>query len=327
MKQIIRLPTRITVNTATILDHILTNCKEKVTDYGVVDVSFSDHQMIFFTRKNMKQKFYQHKNINIRSMKNYSEIAFLNILKRTEFPNYDNFDNIDTAYVDFINRVEIAINEISPSKNICIKNRTSEWVDVEILDGIKRRDKLFMKFKKTKSYNDHMNYKKARNKIQSIIKNKKRNFIERKLSNNIGKPKELWKILRAIGAPSKNKPNSNICLEKDKIISFDSKTNCETFKKYFVNIAKELLNKLPTPTNKFGTDSINKYYNHLNILDKSFSFKSTTEKVVLKFLQDIEPSKSPGIDNVNGKFLKDGSSLLTNPITKLFNLSIKLSHH
>jgi len=325
LKQLIRLPTRITVNTATILDHILTNSKEKVTDSGVVDVSFSDHQMIFFTRKNMKQKFYQHKNINIRSMKNYSEIAFLNILKRTEFPNYDNFDNIDTAYVDFINRVEIAINEISPSKNICIKNRTSEWVDVEILDGIKRRDKLFMKFKKTKSYNDHMNYKKARNKIQSIIKNKKRNFIERKLSNNIGKPKELWKILRAIGAPSKNKPNSNICLEKDKIISFDSKTNCETFKKYFGNIAKELLNKLPTPTNKFGTDSINKYYNHLNILDKSFSFKSTTEKVVLKFLQDIEPSKSPGIDNVNGKFLKDGSSLLANPITKLFNLSIKLS--
>jgi len=325
LKQLINSPTRITVNTATILDHILTTSKEKVSDSGVVDISLSDHQMVFFTRKIMKQKFNKHKYIKVRSMKNYSELAFLNLLKNIKFPNYDNFDNIDTAYSDFVNRLEIAINDISPLKNLCVRNKTAEWIDIEILDGIKRRDKLFMKFKKTKSYNDHISYKKARNKIQSIIKNKKRNFIEQKLTENVGKPKELWKILRAIGAPSKNKSNSNICLEKDKNISFDSKTNCEIFKNFFGNLAKELLNKLPTPTNRFGTDSINTYYNHLNIRNKNFSFKFTTEQIVLKLLQDIEPSKSAGIDNINGKFLKDGSYLLANPIKKLFNLSIKLS--
>ena len=64
LKQLINSPTRITINTSTILDHILTNSKEKVSDSGVIDVSLSDHQMIFFTRKNSKQKFYKHKNIN-----------------------------------------------------------------------------------------------------------------------------------------------------------------------------------------------------------------------------------------------------------------------
>jgi len=324
LKQLINSPTRITVNTATILDHILTNSKEKVTDSGVIDISLSDHQMIFFTRKIIKQKFYKHRILNVRQMKNYSENEFKNLLMKIDFPNYDNFDDMNTAYSDFINKVEMAIDKIAPLKKICLKNKTAEWIDLEILNGIKKRDKLFMKFKKTKSYNDHENYKKARNNIQRIIKNKKRNFIEHKLIDNIGKPKELWKILRGIGAPSKNKPNSNICLQKDNNISFDTKTNCETFKNFFGNLANELLSKLPTPTNKFGIDNINNYYNHLNIRNKDFSFNTTTELIVLRLLQDIETSKSAGIDNINGKFLKDGAFYLANPITKLFNLSIKL---
>ena len=134
-------------------------------------------------------------------MKYYSEIAFLNELSKLEFPNYYNFDNVNTAYLDFIHKVEKSIDNIAPEKNICIKNKTTEGIDLEILNGMKRCDKLFLKFKKTKLYNDHVNYKKARNNIQKIIKNEKRVFIERKLTDNIGKPKELWKILREIGAP------------------------------------------------------------------------------------------------------------------------------
>ena len=94
-------------------------------------------------------------------MKNYSEIEFIKVLKQIDFPNYSNFDNINTAYSDFINKIEMAIDKIAPFKKICIKNNTSEWVDHEILCGIKKRDKLFMKFKKTKLYTDHVNYKNA----------------------------------------------------------------------------------------------------------------------------------------------------------------------
>ena len=113
-------------------------------------------------------------------------------------------------------------------------------------------------------------------------------------------------------------------MQKENNISFDTKTNCETFKNFFENLANELLSKLPTPTNKFGIDNINNYYKHLNIRNKDFSFNTTTELIVLRLLQDIETSKSAGIDNINGKFLKDGAFYVANPITKLFDLSLKL---
>ena len=50
-------------------------------------------------------------------------------------------------------------------KEICVKNDTAEWVDEEVLDGIKTRDKLFRKFKKSRSNMDNINYKKTRNQL------------------------------------------------------------------------------------------------------------------------------------------------------------------
>ncbi len=72
-------------------------------------------------------------------------------------------------------------------------------------------------------------------------------------------------------------------------------------------------------------DSVGRYYSHLNLKNRHFSLKATTSTVVLKLLEEINPSKAVGIDNIGGKFLKDGATILADPITKLLNLSIKLS--
>ena len=50
-------------------------------------------------------------------------------------------------------------------KEICVKNDTAEWVDEEVLDGFKTSDKLFRKFKKSRSNMDNINYKKTRNQL------------------------------------------------------------------------------------------------------------------------------------------------------------------
>ena len=69
------------------------------------------------------------------------------------------------------------------------------------------------------------------------------------MSENIAKPKELWKCLKSLGLPSKNSTPPNICLKKaDGNVSFDPKENAETFKSFFSNLAKNLVEKLPIPT-------------------------------------------------------------------------------
>ena len=63
----------------------------------------------------------------------------------------------------------------------------------------------------------------------------------------------------------------------------------------------------------------------MNLEGKSFSLESVPHASVLKLLQQINPSKSAGIDNLTGKFLKGGAPVLASPITDLVNLSISLS--
>ena len=45
---------------------------EKNTQCGLVNIGLSDHQMIFCTRKIIKEKVGNHKQISFRSSKNYS---------------------------------------------------------------------------------------------------------------------------------------------------------------------------------------------------------------------------------------------------------------
>ena len=83
--------------------------------------------------------------------------------------------------------------------------------------------------------------------------------------------------LKEVMVAIKSKTVLNICLEKINKISFDPKTNCETFKSFFENLVQELVKKLPSPTNVFGTDSIDNYYKNLDIQKQAFSLKPTTQ--------------------------------------------------
>ena len=56
-----------------------------------------------------------------------------------------------------------------------------------------------------------------------------------------------------------------------------------------------------------------------------FKFDNVSEEVVIDLLNNVEPSKAAGIDNINGRFIKDGANVLAHPVTQICNLSNKLS--
>ena len=71
-KQLIEKLTRITDNTSTIIDVLLTNSPENVVRTDVVTTNFSDHEMIGAIRKTCQHK-YQPKTIRSRNFRNYKK--------------------------------------------------------------------------------------------------------------------------------------------------------------------------------------------------------------------------------------------------------------
>ena len=157
----------------------------------------SDHQLIFCTRKPSRIKRGTHKHIKFRSFKHCSADLFKETLTSINFPNYLNFNDATEAYDDFIQKIMVAIDKVSPIKERKIKHNSQEWFDGDISEAIKNGDKLLKKFKKSRLHIGKELYNAARYKIHKLIFNKKKDYFENKLSECIGKPKELWKVLKS----------------------------------------------------------------------------------------------------------------------------------
>ena len=80
LEQLISFPARITESTGTLIDHVLTNSTHKIIQSDVIEMSLSDHELIYSTRKTTKLKCNKHNELNIRTMKNYKLITAIDTL-------------------------------------------------------------------------------------------------------------------------------------------------------------------------------------------------------------------------------------------------------
>ena len=75
--QLVEEPTRATLETATLIDHIASTCPNNVVESGVLKISMSDHNMVYCIRRLNGSFKKDHKAIKTRNIKNFSEEAFL----------------------------------------------------------------------------------------------------------------------------------------------------------------------------------------------------------------------------------------------------------
>ena len=81
------------------------------------------------------------------------------------------------------------------------------------------------------------------------------------------------------------------------------------------------MKKLPKPPNKFILNTLFQHYKGITRSDYS-NLATVSKFTILTILENTKVSKTAGLDNLSGHFLKDEAKVLAKPITDLFNLSI-----
>ena len=109
-------------------------------------------------------------------------------------------------------------------------------------------------------------------------------------------------------------------LKVNKTVQRDTNLVLGRFRDYF-NLAGNLLKKLPKPPNKFTLNTVFQHYKGI-IQSDSFNLATVSESTILTILKNTKISKAAGLNNLSGRFLKDGTKVLAKPITELCNLSI-----
>ena len=194
-------------------------------------------------------------------------------------------------------------SKVAPLKERRVKQNFQECFDGEIAGEIKNCDKLFKKFKNSILQIDKDTYNEARYKLQKMIISKKRAFPENKLTESIGRPKDLWKALRSLGLHSKTSSCEVNALKINNEVEHDFNSVLEGVRNYYSTLVENLVKILPKPTNKYSINSVIKY-EHM-ILGDYFHLASASENSVLTTLKATQVSKATGIDNLSGRLLKD----------------------
>ena len=191
LKQIINDPTRITENTASVVDHILCS-HEKIFQSSVVPVGVSDHFLTFCTRRNVKGQFSHHNYVTIRSVKNYNVEKFIVSLVQADWSIVFTAVTVNEAWENFKITFLKVLDNIAPVKQIQLKQRTEPWLTAEVLELIKIRDMFLYKFRKEKNSDFYKQCCFYRNKVQKEVKTAKSDFLSNKVEENKNNPKKLW---------------------------------------------------------------------------------------------------------------------------------------
>ena len=117
--------------------------------------------------------------------------------------------------------------------------------------------------KKTRLHIDKELYKKAKSDAQKLIAAKKQAFFDNKLSERVGKPRELQNTLKSLGMPKKTVVSNFNAIDNGKSLTCDIKTMSKVFKDFFSNLAESFLAKLLDPQNKYNLESVFLCYSNI----------------------------------------------------------------
>ena len=155
------------------------------------------------------------------------------------------------------------------------------------------------------------------------MQTRKRKPFQENLAENIGKPKEILKIIKKWFYQTKRLPEQRYAAMRKKRWHFPPEQS-QTFSKNILRILQVILLR------NFFTLQENLQYctsitTDLTSVKKKLKFEKGSSVLILKISKEFKTSKTTGIDHRAGRFLKDGSNTPYTLIAKICTLFIKLA--
>ena len=190
---------------------------------------------------------------------------------------------------------------------------------------------------KNKTVENWENYRKLRNECVKLTKKVKREYFDKLNINSFSDNKKFWSTIKPFFSDKNKKSGKIILVENNEIIT-DNKLNAEIMNEYFVNITHTLdipdITKEMLPVDVTCIDTIDeiiyKFSKHPSItkinkitkLATGFFFEKVDQKQIESEILSLNAKKSGGPDAIPPKIIKDSYIVLTQPLTKLFNMSV-----
>ena len=159
-------------------------------------------------------------------------------------------------------------------------------------------------------------YKIYRNKLKHLILISKKSFYNNYFNTNKDNIKETWKGIKQLITLKKTAYSTPTTLKIGNTKITDTKSIANEFNKYFANVGSNLANAIPVVNTSFE-----EFLRLCKSPCSSFVLFPVTTHEIEDEISNLNPSKSTGPYSLPTKILKILKSLLSGPLTCLFNCS------
>lgn len=321
---LITKPSRITTETATLIDNIFTNSIDNDITAGLLINDITDHLPVFGIFQHLKKKennTTMHKQ-KLTRYRTPGAIAALGVdLSAQSWGEVYAIEDPDQAYEAFLSTFLNLYDKHCPIRPVTNKNKTRQnkpWITKGLENASKKKNLLYKLYMKHRTRDAESRYKTYKNKLTGIIRIKKKEYYHELLEQHRSDSQGTWKILNGIIKKGKAKVDYPNHFIKDNKTIKEPLEMVNEFNNFFVNVGPSLAKQIVEPSETTSLDESNIKQN-----TNSMFIKSVHESEILAIVNKLKNKRSTDHTNLDMSLIKEIINSIVTPLTHICNQSFK----
>ncbi len=314
-------PSRITLQSATLIDNIFTNIAYNNIVSGLLYNDTSDHLPVFVVY-----------DLNHRLKKDKSDIKYIRI--RTEetvnafkadllAQNWDSVlkeNNVDIAYEKFLEIFKRMYDKNCPIKKVNRKNKciSSPWLTKGLINACKKKNYLYRQFIKYRTREAELKYKKYKNKLTTIMRTCRNDYYAKSIESKKNNLKDIWKVLNNIISRTNENFYPDYFIENNKSVTNMGEV-VEGFNKFFVGVWPQLSEKII----ESGSENYESLGELVERNPHTIFLKPTDENEITGIINNCNSKTSTDFNDFDMTIIKKVMAGIVKPSTYICNLSFQ----
>jgi Txe/YoeB family toxin of Txe-Axe toxin-antitoxin module len=306
---LINRPTRVTNNTATLIDNIWVNEFNENLTNGIFYTDITDHFPIFTINCEFKIKA----KVQFILKREYTNENKTNFANELSLIDWDRFSSTDAqlAFSRFYEKYKLLYDEHFPVKKCRLGYKTRKtWLTKGLLNSIKYKNYLFMRSRKFPCEANIQKYKSYKNKLNKLLRISEREHYKRLFEKFKRNMRKTWGVLKDLIHKKRSKQCSSFVINNNTSTDVNSISN--HFNQYFINVGFNLAKSIP------NTNVSHRSYLKTNSVNSILLTEVNKKELENTILQLKECS--PGYDGITAKIFKESYQYCLDPLLKITNL-------
>jgi len=273
-----------------LIDHIYTNDKNRILKVCQIETGYSDHELISFKFK-LDNKVEPLVKTKVRDWRKYTKERL--IKWTTKYSQIQGVGPLDVIFQ--------VLEKLAPYRVIRFRDNMGQLVNTRVEKKKKKRNMLFIRYKKTGNIDDLKSSKAISREIKKLVKKEKERSV--KLKAETPNVKTFWNMVNKILGKSYGK-STKLMINGN--IEVDPLTIGRTFRDFFIGKVLKLADLERKP---IILGSIEENQNPLVF----------TKDELRDALRKLKNKKCYGVDNIPLKMAKDYATLYENETLEMLN--------